>query len=522
MNKLKILLLVIAGGLFFSTTACNDILENVEPSTQVSGEIVISNPDGVTALRTSMYAKIHSSFAYRTEYFVAPSAFTDETRNRPGSTRYQGLTTAVGTGGTAHIATWGTHYNVIQDANLIIGAVEEGVLPQSTLDQYKAEAYTLRAFAMHNLVKVFGYDPGNFDQGDLEGNWDAGVVIRTEPVLTVPDADLRPRSSVTEVYAQIIRDLEAALSLSDNLGTSPNFVNKAFVHGLKARVHLYQGSWAAAAQEAQLAIDASGRQLENTLEGVAYMFNETVGNHPEALFKLVVNATTEAGGFNNDGPGTYTADGFLAQLPTQFLVDKYEEGDYRLGELLVDGDGEPELRDNCNPATSPSGCRIWEGWYRYCDEAMNNRGLTQPTGCSDVNDNGFSLTKFNGAKGNTVDDLPFMRLAEMYLILAEAQYKAGNTGAGIAALETLRNARNAGETPSSFGSLRDFEDFILDERMRELALEGHRFFDLKRLRRDIRNPNGSIKMFSSSYRILPQIGVGLRNVNPQLVENPGY
>jgi hypothetical protein len=62
----------------------------------------------------------------------------------------------------------------------------------------------------------------------------------------------------------------------------------------------------------------------------------------------------------------------------------------------------------------------------------------------------------------------------------------------------------------------------LDERIRELALEGHRFFDLKRLQRDIRNPDGSIKMFSDSYRILPQIGSGLRNVNPELVENPGY
>lgn len=491
MNKLKILLLVIAGGFFLSLTACNDILENVEPATSVSGETVLTSPEGVRALRVSMYAKIHENFAYRTEYFVAPSAFTDETRNRPGSSRYQDLTVAVGTSGTSHIASWGAHYGIIQDANLLIGAVEAGILPDGEFDRFRAEALTLRAFALHNLVKVYGYNPGNFDMGDLSGNWDAGVVIRNEPVIDVADADLRARSTVNEVYAQIFADLDQARSLSNSLGANNSFVTPAFIDGLAARAHLYAGNWANAAQFAQSAINMFAGSLQNTAGGVANMFDEAIGNHPEALFKLVVNPNTEGGAFNNNGPATYTSDGFLAQLPTQFLIDKYEDGDHRLG------------------------------WYRNCATAQRV-ALNQPTGCADVNTGGFSIVKFNGGKGQTVDDLPFMRLAEMYLILAEAQYKAGNQGAGIAALETLRNARNAGATPASFANLTAFEDFILDERMRELAVEGHRFFDLKRLKRDIRNPNGTIKMFSGSYRILPQIGVGLRNVNPQLVENPGY
>lgn len=491
MNRLKLLIVVIAGGLFFSLASCNDILESVEPATSVSGEVVLTTEAGVTALRASMYAKMHESFAYRTEYFVAPSAFTDETRNRPGSTRYQGLTQAVGTSGTAHIATWGTHYDVIQDANLIIGAVEEGVLPAATLAQYRAESLAIRAFAMHNLVKVFGYDPGNFSQGP-ESNWDAGVVIRAEPTIDVSDADLRPRSSVTDVYAQINADLAAARELADNLGSDNSYITRAFIDGLNARVALYAGDWAQAASHAQNAISNFGGSLQDAEGSVANMFDENLGNHPEALFKLVVNPNTENGGFNNDGPATYTSDGFLAQIPTQFLVDKYDDGDYRLG------------------------------WYRDCAEAQRVP-LNQPTGCAEVNDGGFSLVKFNGAKGNIVDDLPFMRLAEMYLIMAEASYKAGNQGAAVTALETLRNARNAGPVPATaLANATAFENFVLDERMRELALEGHRFFDLKRLGRDIRHPNGAIKMFADSYRILPQIGVTLRNVNPQLVENPGY
>lgn len=492
MNKLKFYKYTIVGALLITLAGCNDLLENVDPSTSVEPQVVLTSADGVTALRASMYAKMHEQFAYTTEYFVAPSAFTDETRNRPGSTRYQALTQAVGTSGTDHIASWGDHYGIIQDANLIIGAVEEGVLDPETLDRYRGEALGLRAFAMHNLVKVYGYDPGNFSVGP-EPNWDAGVVIRTEPVIEQTDVDLRPRSSVNDVYAQILQDLSEAKTLLTGINSDNTFVTEAFVDGLTARVNLYAGNWAEAAQAAQDAIANSGRSLADEEDDVADMFDENEGNHPEALFKVVVDPATESTGYNNNGPGTYTSTGFLAQLPTQFLIDKYEPGDYRLG------------------------------WYRDCAEAQRI-ALNQPTGCTGVNENGFSLVKFNGDKGNHVDDLPFMRLAEMYLIWAEAAAKdAGNPALGVDPLQTLLDARNAGTVPASaLTDIDSFEDFILDERMRELALEGHRFYDLKRLVRDIRHPDGSIKMRADSYRILPQIGASLRGVNPELVENPGY
>lgn len=492
MNRLKYLKYTIVGVLLLSFAGCNEVLEDVSPSTAVEPEVVLSSPDGIEGIRNSMYAKIHQSFAYRTEYFVAPSAFTDETRNRPGSTRYQGLTQAVGTAGTDHIASWGAHYNVIQDANLIIN-VDEGILPAPTENQFRGEALGLRAFAMHNLVKVFGYNPGMFDMGP-ESNWDEGVVIRTEPVFTQDDADQRPRSSVNDVYNQIFADLTEAKSLlSVNNAPNNTFVTEAFIDGLKARAHLYAGNWGEAAQAAQDAITNSGRSLADTPDGVANMFDEGIGNHPEALFKVVVNPDTEGGGFNNEGPGTYTSDGFLAQIPTQYLVDKYDEDDYRMG------------------------------WYRDCAEAQRV-ALNQPTGCTAVNDAGYSLVKFNGAKGQVVDDLPYMRLAEMYLIWAEAAARDANSPAsGVQPLQELLDARNAGTVPATaLVDMTAFEDFILDERMRELALEGHRFFDLKRMGRDIRNPDGSIKMRADSYRILPQLGSGLRNVNPLLVENPGY
>ncbi len=495
MKKFNLAKFAVITFLLVSFTGCNDILDNVEPSTAVSTEVALSSEDGVRALRVSMYSKVRESGAYTTQYFVAPSAFTDETRVRPGATRYQALNAATGTTGTVHLGNWGGSYNIIQDANILIGGIPEGVMSEAELNRFRGEAYAMRAFALHNLVRVYGYDPGNFGQGP-EPNWTEGVVIRTEPVLDLEAADLRPRSSVNDVYAQIFSDLEEAARLLEGVNANNTFATEAFVHGIAARAHLYAGNWGEAAAAAQRAIDNFPGSLETTADGVANMFNEFVGGHPEALFKIVVNpdteATTAGGAWINEGPGPYTSDQWVSQLPTQFLLDKYDEDDYRLG------------------------------WYMDCVAAQ--RTGTAPSGCDAVNDEGFSIIKFNGVRGNTVDDLPYMRLAEMYLIQAEAAAKVANDpNAGVAALQALRDARNAGPVPAeALANMTAFEDEILDERMRELAVEGHRFFDLKRLGRDIRNPDGSIKMRADSYRILAPIPISLRNVNPLLVNNPGY
>ncbi|WP_428236231.1 RagB/SusD family nutrient uptake outer membrane protein [Gracilimonas sp.] len=499
MNYLKTFKYALVAVLMAGFASCDSLLDDVEPSLSVSGELVLTTEDGVNALRASMYSKIRENFDMTTGYFVGPSAFADETRNRPSSTRYQALNSATGTsGGTTHLDNWGL-YEIIQDANLMIGGVEDGVVDAATLEQYRGEALALRAFAMHNMVRVYGYEPGNFGVGP-EANWNAGIIIRTEPVLDVSDANLRPRSTVDDVYAQILSDLSTAKTLLSGFNSDNTYVTEAFVDGLMARVNLYAGNWAAAASAAQNAIDNFSGTLMDTQETIENMFFEgsSGGNHPEALFKIVINPDTEnntgAGTFANNGPATYTSDGFLAQLPTQFLIDQYGAGDFR------------------------------NGWYLPCAQTMINTGLASPTGCDQVNTGGLASVKFNGGKGQSVDDLPMMRVSEMYLIRAEALAKDANSAAaGLAPLQTLRDARNAGIVPASaLTDLDAFEDFILEERMRELSIEGHRFYDLKRLARDVRNPDGSIKMRADSYRILADLGSGLINVNDLLVENPGY
>ncbi len=486
--KIAMLTLFVAGSM-----ACTDILEDVEPSTSISFRTALTSTDGINGLRTSMYDKILRGFDYTTEYMIGTDALADLTFNRPGSTRFQGLNNAVGTSGTAHLGNFGTSFNIIQDANILINELPDDtdIISTALKDQYRGEAYLIRAYVYHHLVRTYGYEPGNFSNGP-QANWDLGVMIRTDATLDVSDAAELPRNTVTEVYAQIRSDLAEAKTLLAGR-TDNRYPTEALVDAITARVELYAGNWQAASDAAQDAINNSGLSLVDTEAGVAAMFS---GPNPEAIWELDVNASTEniAGSNVNSGLAAYTSDQWVAQIPTQIALDRYDAADFRLS-----------------------------GWFEDCQTAQTV-GAPVGNSCTSVNTNGVALTKWNGWKGNLVDDITMVRLGEMYLIWAEAEAKANNLAtSGQGPLQTLRDARNGGAIPAAaLASVGAFEDEILEERVRELIGEGHRFWDLKRLNRNILDENGDIKMRADAYRILAPFGTTEQTVNAELVENPGY
>lgn len=495
MKKIKLVKYLAFSVLFVGLWSCDSIFDDAQPSTQISVSDALETEAGVTGVRNSMYSKILGSFDMTTEYMVGPGALADETFNRPGSTRFNALNVAVGTSGTAHISPFAGAYELIQDANLIINAIPEGVLEEATLAQYRGEALALRAWAYHTLVRALGYDPGNFSNGP-EANFNLGVMVRTNATLDLSDAEPIARNTVAEVYTQIRADLTEAVTLLDASSTGAvtsrnGFATKEFAMAMQARVELYAGEWAAAASAAAAAITESGLTLQSSAADVASMFSKA---SPEALFEIKVDPNTEAiaGGNTNSGLAAYTSDQWVAQVPTNYVMDLYDAGDYRLA-----------------------------GWFNDCIDQQTS-GATA-NGCADINDEGVSATKWNGYKGNFVDDIPYFRIAELYLIQAEAAAKANNIAAGVGPLNTLRAARGlAAVAAGDFADITAFEDEILNERTRELVVEGHRFWDLKRLNRTIPTLTGDIKMRADSFRLLAPFGTTTQNVNPLLVENPEY
>ncbi|RNC84626.1 MAG: RagB/SusD family nutrient uptake outer membrane protein [Balneola sp.] len=483
MNKLRFIKIAALSLLLVGGIACDDIFD-VEPSTAISTSDALGSAAGIDGLRTNMYSKILTSFDMTTEHFVGASALADETCNRQGSTRFQAQCTAIGTSGTTHLGSFGA-YEVIQEANLLINEIPDGLIDDATRDQYRGEALAIRALAYHLLVRAYAYEPGQFSNGPT-ANWDAGVMLRTDATTDLTDAEPVARSTVNQVYTQILADLteaESLLSANADLLSANGFATYEFVLGLRARVLLYQGEWAAAATAAQTAITASGLSLVSDSAGVGSMWFQA---NPEALFEIKVNASTEniAGSNANSGLAVYTSVQWVSQVPTNYTMDTYSADDWRLS-----------------------------GWYATCIQE----------GCTATNDEGVAVMKWNGYKGNFVDDIPFMRVAELYLIQAEAAAKASGVASGIAPLNTLRTARGlATVAAGDFADVTAFEDEILLERTRELIVEGHRFWDLKRLGRAIPDGDGGTKMRADSYRLLAPFGTAYQAVNPLAVENPDY
>lgn len=111
----------------------------------------------------------------------------------------------------------------------------------------------------------------------------------------------------------------------------------------------------------------------------------------------------------------------------------------------------------------------------------------------------------------------------MLLIQAEAYYEMENEPLAIQALETLRTKRGleAYATPPTGPAL--LEE-IYDERRRELAFEGHRWFDLKRRAMDVTKPAipGHLPVPWNDVRILANLSSTEVENNPSLQNNPGY
>jgi len=224
------------------------------------------------------------------------------------------------------------------------------------------------------------------------------------------------------------------------------------------------------------------------------MWDETAGRNPEAFFVISTDPVTETAGVN-DAISTWYATQWLAQIPTQKQIDRYPDGDPRL-----------------------------EEWYEpQCFDDESGSDLSGQ--CEDINEQGFEIQKYNEELDNFADNYVHVRAAEMKLIQAEARLN-GAPGDPADPFNDLREARD-------IPTVSDVDiDLILEERARELFSEGHRFFDQKRLGRDISKPSGDDlasddltgieDLEFSSIRILDDILPSQVENNNNLQQNPGY
>jgi hypothetical protein len=361
---------------------------------------------------------------------------------------------------------WYGMYNTIANANRLIEGLDQindPAFDPTRRDEIEGQARTLRALAHFDLLRYFG------QHWDLSSEYGIPVIDEVQEY-----GDVAPRNTVSETYAFITSELQTALTLVNADERDPALVNAATVNALLARVYLYQKDYTNAIASANDVITDGAFALVNAVD-YASIFNDRQTS--ESVFELAFDSQNRSryNGLTYARPEAVNTEvNFLASeaLGTFFTS---RAGDVRAAMVDV------------NPANN--------------DTSIQPNGRTQ---------------KY---RGEAVEDNPayILRLAEMYLILAEAKGRVN----GLADLNTLRTQRGlTALAPGDVTTDADYEAAVLDEIRAEFNFEGHYFFALARVEQ-IFTPGGILDI--DAYKAILPIPVREITATQGVVEqNPEY
>lgn len=488
-----------------SLSSCvNDWLD-VAPSDGTDADAALTSSSDLAAARTGMYAALKGNSNlvdyYGQQFFVYGDVHAGDDyqyNNIGGSNRasfyydmnYQ---TASEFSSSSNVA-WKSPYIVIGRANRIIAAAEGGALSdaaeaKATIDQYAAEAKVLRALAHFDLVRIYG-KPYTEDQGASLG----------VPLVTgVLESNAKPaRSTVAEVYTQVVKDLTEAIS-SNALATEtePGYVSVWGAKAILSRVYLNMGDYANALSVAEDIIKNSGAALW-TRDQYFKAWDASTPNESEFLFRLNVAGSTDNNDLNGIG-NLQQREGYKEMVATKKFVD------------MLTSDPKDVRNDMFLPATAAKEVATY-------------------------GTNKVYLNKLRGQGGNlrNVTIVPIIRLSEVYLTAAECAFRKNDKTKAVEYLNDL--VKNRTTTEASLATVDNITlERILIERRKELIGEGQRYFDALRNNETItrytseadkgwhKTLSKEAQSFDRDYfkaiAAIPQEEI---NANPNIKQNTGY
>lgn len=498
--NIRVLLLLVLVSITFS---CEEQLD-VTPRNQLTEDLVLKDVSTAQGLLNSALAVMRNGNYYGRGFTLLPELLADNCKLvNPGDRSGRGLNESINLSGS-HINIWFV-YQTINSINLIIDAVDQNQITINSqaegiaITRIKAQALFLRALYHFDLVRTYGYNP-NY----ILNNFDLGVPISTVPVKSKSDIQLTSRAKVVEVYRQVEKDLLESIVLftatgtpnaSGNASVSARLVpTRAAAQALLSRVYLY---WAGPSntdkyplviQFATEAINAATTTLSTTANLVTNW--TAVRESPESFLEASFAINAENLGGDNSLEGWYTRNvnaagarvtGWGDVIASDELVAAHGGTDLRLSGLMQ------QARRDFEPSASRE-------TRKYKAIAGQQFGL---------------------------DNVPVIRVAEVLLNRAEAYALSSpaNDAAALADLNLVRVRSGLTALVGVTGPALLTE--IYNERRRELAFEGHRWFDFTRRGLDVQKPAGSVISYAD-FRILAPIPLSEVQANPNLIQNPGY
>lgn len=358
-------------------------------------------------------------------------------------------------------------------------------------EQLLAENLFLRSYFYFELVKFFG-----------------DVPLYTEGRISIEESQTIDRTPKAEVYAQIEADLINAIQ---NLPLTQSQAGRATQGAAKAllgKVYLYQEKYNEAAQAFNEVINSGQYQL---VENFGTIFLNSNENNSESVFEIQYSGTQEGAGFGCFecvegnvavgfmGPrfqsGNYDpyASGFAFNVPVQEVVDLYQAEDTRLDATVLD--------INAFVAERPD---------VTFTEGSEHTGYFNKKYIPYANDNVLQDQNINRSNNYRA-----IRYADVLLMAAEANALASSpVGNPQTFLDAVRD-RAFGNTENRIAPTLEN---ILDERRRELAGEGHRFFDQVRT-----GETNTISGFTpGKNEIFPIPRIEIELAGNRWDQNPGY
>jgi starch-binding outer membrane protein, SusD/RagB family len=461
-------------------SSCNKLVTVPEPVNSITTTETFSTEADANSALIEIYSNMNLSgnFWFGDGYTdILGGLSADELEYFGSDPNYGELqsNTLVATNYLFYSAFWQTAYDDIYYENAVIeGVAASTTLPQAFKNQLTGEALFLRAFTYFNLVNSFGNIP---------------LVITTAWTQTA----LMKNSSTADVYRQIIIDLKQAQSLLPPdysvSGGARIRANSWAAAALLARTYLYVDSFASAALQATAVIN-SGQY---------------------SLVPLPLVPTDNVSGSDSDVFAANSNEAILQwEVSNSFSPYATEEGN----NIIPKSNKKPKycLSTSLLEAFEPGDLRFsaWVDSTTY--------GGTQY----------YYPSKYTIRQGEPGGSIPqyfmVLRLAEQFLIRAEAESSLSDQIDAINDLNTIRKRAGLDSLPTSLGQVQVLTSVAQERRIELFAEWEHRWFDLKRT--------------GQALKVLSQISYKATNINanqllypiptseiqadPNLVQNPGY
>ncbi len=442
--------------------SCEDNLE-LEPEQSLLPEIATSNPANVQNILTGVYDEAGQTLSYGGRINLASELLAnsgDLSWNGTFEQPAQLVEKQLVPDNTFVRDYWLNGYEVNNQANIVLANLD--VFENETdRNRVEGEAKFLRGLIYFDLARLFGqtYEAGG-------GNTQLGVPIVLEAVIDPSDITFPSRNTVEQVYERAISDLMDAYSLLPT--TNDVFADRFSAQALLARIYLQQGNYQAARDAADDVLKNSGHTLAPTYEAAFNNDQDSV----EDIFAWQITSQDPS-----ETPGG--------------LEGTNEMNTFWAGQGFGGRSGNPDVSINAS-------------FFTIFDDTNDVRSQFFYD-----NSGGMATTKWQSQFAN----IPFLRIAEMHLIRAEANFRLG-TSVGLAPIDEINALRARSEAVAlTIITLQD----IIDERKRELAFEGFALHDIKRLQGMVGTLN-----YDDNFLVMP-IPQRERDVNPDgLPQNPGY